>query len=155
MDQQQSLAAAPSGSEGGGATMTRKGVSMLERTLDRFTREFGDPLCRGDCCWWTLSREGRKPVRVSIFIDPEQDGSRAVGWMCDLQAPASEVYHFDIGEEQEIEPLIAQVREMLRPLAPATEGRGDGQASIAPAPIESKPAAAPHAAPVIPRGGTG
>jgi hypothetical protein len=95
--------------------------SMLERLIGRLTTAFGEPVCRGDCCWWTLSREGRMPVRLSVFLD--SDGSHPRGWLCDLENPATSAFCVDITDEAQIQALLQRVRGMLEEpaRAPAAE----------------------------------
>jgi hypothetical protein len=105
--------------------MAEEAATMLERTLARL-REFGDPVCRGDCCWWTLSRAGRKPVRVSLFMD--SGGDVATGWLCDLQEPATSIRHFNIRCEAEIGPLVEEIHGMLSESVEAPETAPDAVA---------------------------
>jgi hypothetical protein len=91
--------------------MTGPRGSMLAMVIEQLTAAFGEPVCRGDCCWWTLSREGRKPVRLSVFLD--SDSSKPQGWLCDLDNPAMETLNFSVTEGMQIEPLVMRVRRLL------------------------------------------
>lgn len=91
--------------------MSDDGTPILERTIAILSREFGDPVCRGDCCWWTLSRDRRQPVRLSVFLDSDPD--RAQGWLCDLQNPEWTTYKFTITSESQVPPLLARVRDLV------------------------------------------
>jgi hypothetical protein len=92
-------------------------MSIVERALASLTREFGSPLCRGDCCWWTLSRAGQKPVRLSVFIDG--DGAQVEGWLCDLQVPSVIIERFSFTDVRELESLVERITSLLAPHAGA------------------------------------
>jgi hypothetical protein len=91
--------------------MDRSAPSMLDHAISRMTDAFGDPLCRGDCCWWTLSREGRMPVRLSMFLDSDEETPQ--GWLCDLETPHTSIERFTLTSESQVAALVERVQRLV------------------------------------------
>lgn len=87
--------------------------TVVDHAIAALTQEFGEPVCRGDCCWWTIARERGRPIRLSIFMDSLPD--LAEGWLCDLQDLQTGTQHLSLRQSSDIEMLIARIRGLLAP----------------------------------------
>jgi hypothetical protein len=80
---------------------------LRSATIERFTREFGEPVRRGDGCQWILNDAGGEAaVRLTLFVD----GSPALadGWL--VVGPQRRPEPIRITAAQEADELVARCR---------------------------------------------